>query len=346
MLRFAALLALVFLQLAAGVVGSPTPVPGLDKRAGACSFIRVRKEWRALTASEKQNFISSVLCLQSRPSKVVGKAGVKTRFDEFQACHIDLTDEVHQVGHFLAWHRHFITMFDKALRDECGFTGIMPYWDWSIDADSTRAMKDSPIYDPTTGFGGDGVSGTYTLPPDPNGQSSAFPFAYKGCVRTGPFANQTVRLGPGRLVTEHCLVRGIDEASKQTLATSQVNRVMQLTPFERFRTGLENGIAAGFGFGIHGGGHQAVGGEMLNPYSSPADPLFYLHHGNLDRLWWQWQRVDRATRMFDISGPTTQRPPFTNVTLDFQMTFTTLGPLVPVREIMDTETQPSCFVYQ
>jgi hypothetical protein len=30
-------------------------------------------------------------------------------------------------------------MFDKALRDECGFTGIMPYWDWSIDADATKA---------------------------------------------------------------------------------------------------------------------------------------------------------------------------------------------------------------
>ena len=135
-------------------------------------------------------------------------------------------------------------------------------------------MKDSPIFDPTTGFGGDGVQGTYTLPPDPNGQSSAFPNVYRGCVRTGPFANHTVRLGPGRLVTNHCLVRGVDEASKQALATSQVNRVMQLTPFEKFRTGLENGIAAGFGFGIHGGGHQAVGGEMMNPYSSPAGQFF------------------------------------------------------------------------
>jgi tyrosinase len=132
-------------------------------------------------------------------------------------------------------------------------------------------MKDSPIYDPSTGFGGDGVPGTYTLPPDPNGQSNAFPGAYKGCVRTGPFANQTVRLGPGKLVTEHCLVRGVDESmSKSSLKSTEVNRVLALTPFERFRTGLENGIGFGFGFGIHGGGHAAVGGEMLNPYSSPG----------------------------------------------------------------------------
>lgn len=131
-------------------------------------------------------------------------------------------------------------------------------------------MKESPIYDPNTGFGGDGVPGTYTLPPDPQGLSSAFPSAYRGCVQTGPFRNQTVRLGPGRLITTHCLVRGVDEASKTSQKSSEVARVMALTPFERFRTGLENGVGFGFGFGIHGGGHSAVGGEMMNPYSSPA----------------------------------------------------------------------------
>lgn len=34
---------------------------------------------------------------------------------------------------------------------------------------------------------------------------------------------------------------------------------------------------------------------------SPADPLFFLHHTNLDRLWWEWQSKN-ASRLTDISG--------------------------------------------
>lgn len=38
---------------------------------------------------------------------------------------------------------------------------------------------------------------------------------------------------------------------------------------------------------IHGGVHLWVGGTMAT-FDSPADPLFWLHHANLDRLWWSW----------------------------------------------------------
>ena len=39
---------------------------------------------------------------------------------------------------------------------------------------------------------------------------------------------------------------------------------------------------------IHGGVHIWVGGTMSDASISPADPVFWLHHANLDRLWWQW----------------------------------------------------------
>jgi tyrosinase len=40
--------------------------------------------------------------------------------------------------------------------------------------------------------------------------------------------------------------------------------------------------------GIHGGVHIWVGGTMSDASVSPADPVFWLHHANLDRLWWTW----------------------------------------------------------
>jgi len=40
--------------------------------------------------------------------------------------------------------------------------------------------------------------------------------------------------------------------------------------------------------GIHGSVHVWVGGTMSNAAVSPADPVFWLHHANLDRLWWVW----------------------------------------------------------
>ena len=45
--------------------------------------------------------------------------------------------------------------------------------------------------------------------------------------------------------------------------------------------------------GSHFPGHNWTGGTMTSG-ASPLDPLFYLHHGNLDRLWAVWQLNNAA----------------------------------------------------
>lgn len=47
---------------------------------------------------------------------------------------------------------------------------------------------------------------------------------------------------------------------------------------------------------------------MANVAASIGDPLFFLHHTNLDRLWWDWQRVDPDARTYAI-GPLRNQPP-------------------------------------
>lgn len=41
---------------------------------------------------------------------------------------------------------------------------------------------------------------------------------------------------------------------------------------------------------------------MSNPISSPGDPIFYLHHTWLDKIWWDWQAQDLPRRLTEIEG--------------------------------------------
>ncbi|HYM19775.1 MAG TPA: tyrosinase family protein [Candidatus Kapabacteria bacterium] len=40
--------------------------------------------------------------------------------------------------------------------------------------------------------------------------------------------------------------------------------------------------------GVHGSVHVWVGGTMSFISTASADPIFWLHHANMDRLWWEW----------------------------------------------------------
>lgn len=60
---------------------------------------------------------------------------------------------------------------------------------------------------------------------------------------------------------------------------------------------------------------------MQNGVSSPGDPLFYLHHTWLDKIWWDWQAKDRANRVKDIGG--------TNIGPDIAPGFPSRPPSIP-----------------
>lgn len=85
-------------------------------------------------------------------------------------------------------------------------------------------------------------------------------------------------------------------------------------------------------------------------FVSPGDPLFYLHHGMIDRTWWIWQSLDSKTRTSEkgISGTGTflNQSPSANTTLD---TIVDLGyaaqPAVKMEDLMSTTDGPMCYIY-
>lgn len=68
-------------------------------------------------------------------------------------------------------------------------------------------------------------------------------------------------------------------------SAADVEAVKARDRFAPFQSALENGL--------HNAVHIAIGGDM-NSAASPTDPLFFMHHANVDRLWYQWQEEHRA----------------------------------------------------
>lgn len=75
------------------------------------------------------------------------------------------------------------------------------------------------------------------------------------------------------------------------------------------------------------------------------DPLFYLHHGNLDRIFTYWQSKD-PSRLTKVGGPVA---PFdysgTNVTLDFKIGIGALAPTVTLKDVLDSQGNTLCYKY-
>lgn len=95
----------------------------------------------------------------------------------------------------------------------------------------------------------------------------------------------------------------------------------------------------------HPGGHIGVGGVMGDMDSSPGDPLFFLHHGFIDRNWWVWQESDPTNNLYQISGYTTKTAPFVEVTLEYVLSSWGVLPDVTIDEVMDTVGGYLCYDY-
>jgi hypothetical protein len=78
---------------------------------------------------------------------------------------------------------------------------------------------------------------------------------------------------------------------------------MRREKFEPFQLRLE---------GIHGEVHVAVGGESgeMSTARSPDDPIFWLHHANVDRIWARWQQRNAGKRPKNVDEELKPSPMF------------------------------------
>ncbi len=162
----------------------------------------------------------------------------------------------HGNWYFLPWHRAYLLMYERTVRQLTGHNEFaLPYWDWTADRQLPGAF----------------------VQPTWNGKAN-------------PLFESQRDMSP------------TDSLSDEIVGPVVIQRIMGETPFENFGTSRPSGqntldpswVVCEF-CGIdgtleqtpHNLVHNAVGGIMASAQSS-LDPIFMMHHCNIDRIWAVW----------------------------------------------------------
>lgn len=156
------------------------------------SLIKLR---RKLSAADRTAYLSAVQCLIGKKAQANKRKvpGARNRLDDFVASHLVEGENMHFNGWLYPWHRHFVWLYEQALKTECGYNGAQPYWDWTLDAGDD--LLKSPVFDGSaTSMGSNGEAiahGATTL--TAFGLNLQLPAGTGGgCLKSGPFKDLVV----------------------------------------------------------------------------------------------------------------------------------------------------------
>ncbi|MFI6687274.1 tyrosinase family protein [Streptomyces sp. NPDC050485] len=233
-----------------------------------------RKNQSTLTSAERKAFVNAVLELKKRGG-----------YDELVRTHIDfyVSDGdgglrvAHMTPSFLPWHRQFLLQFERSLQ-QINPRVTVPYWDWTRDNSPASYLWADDF------MGGNGRRGDLQ-------------------VMTGPFAyahgNWEIR---ANVTEDRFLARDLGRPNDPVILPppadvlrALADPVYDVAPWNSTsRTGFRNqieGWTPGSGnarFRTHNQVHRWVNGTMLGA-AAVNDPVFWLHHAFIDRLWSSWQ---------------------------------------------------------
>jgi tyrosinase len=228
--------------------------------------MRIRKNQASLTAAERKAFVDAVLALKKRGT-----------YDTFVQIHSDfmLGDPdgggvtAHGAPSFLPWHRQLLLEFEGVLQTVNPAVTI-PYWDWTVDNQATSSI-----------FADDFMGGDGRLDDD--------------VVTTGPFAGAngqwpiTVTPDDGPQ-----LFRSFGRFGQAVLPSkADLDSVMSRTIYDTPPWTSDTSFRYTVESLLHSPPHVWVAGQMVSG-SSPNDPLFWLHHCMIDKVWTEWQRLHPA----------------------------------------------------
>ncbi|KAJ9060229.1 hypothetical protein DSO57_1033149 [Entomophthora muscae] len=207
--------------------------------------------------------------------------------------HLNNKNLIHGSAVFLPWHRHFLHIFQKEIR-KVDPSVVVPYWDWTRNSNEPHKSR---VFE---WLGSDGVG-------------------KERCVKLGGKPLEVMIDDNG--VNPHCLRRKFDLGGKLSafMGTSGIKKILKQRDFWPFAERLEAQP--------HASPHDNLGGDM-GSMSSPNDPLFWLHHAMVDRIYTSWQFNNPNKYIPD--GEDKPLPAFSETT---------------VKDTLDTRAYPYCYEY-
>ena len=247
--------------------------------------MRVRKNVKNLTNSEKTAFVSAVLALKQQPGSLRPEIAGWSRYDDYAEVHMNSMMVVpgwaHRGPAFFPWHRELLLRFENDLV-AIDPSVTIPYWDWPDPGSS-------PFTADLLGPDGDPASA---------GKVTSGPFAFDG-------PNQWKILSKDDPGDPDYLARsfGTDPTAMQLPTVSDVATSLNAVPYDSYPwTGATAGFRTSVESNLHNVVHRYISGTM-GLMTSPNDPVFWLHHCNIDRLWAHWPTIHPASSPYlPVSG--------------------------------------------
>jgi tyrosinase len=238
-------------------------------------MVRIRKDATALSAAERDRFLLAIGKLND--------AG-QGPFQAFRDTHVDKSrSEAHGRPAFPPWHRAYLLDLERELQ-KIDFRVTLPYWRFDRPAPTLFAMD----------FLG--------MPPPQRAQGDVIHFPHGHALEFWKTdGNDPIERRPRYAISgaPPQQVQGQDNVISQQAtmalgATYPEFRWMEIAP--------------------HGSAHTSFDGPINSVPTAAKDPLFFMLHANVDRLWafWQWlnHRTDpNDAASYSLAVPPGQQPP-------------------------------------
>lgn len=290
-----------------------------------------RKNQNQLKDADKKRYTDAVKQMKVMPGGTFNGVALSL-YDKFVAWHHEVVN--YQMTHsngtmedmnhahinpgFFPWHRFFVAQFERDLQSADVALGkdgkiTVPFWDWTFDKNPDANGQRGSIWK-------DNFIG-------PNGSKNV---GDNHAVLSGPFkkGDWVINVLPsaswdGTQDLSTYLRRdfGTEPGSGSLPEKSDVDNALKLkfydtppwdeTPELSFRNIIEGWKGGGGNPDIHNLVHVWVAGAgqgSMAPMTSPNDPVFFLHHCNIDRIWSLWQSKHRNQTYPGAQYPTSRNP--------------------------------------